>query len=108
MWCPGILDNAPSTDVSHRGKSSPGRKCKLVALITIVIGIMATDAAVEMVSLIDGLGQVKYRTPRDQVYRAMRVRGYTAEEIAAAERELSASGTVEQREEFLEWTRPRL
>lgn len=69
---------------------------------------MATDAAVAMVSLIDGLGRSKYRTPRERVYRAMRARGYSAEEIAAAKRELSASGTVEQREEFLEWKRPRL
>lgn len=69
---------------------------------------MASDAAVAMVSLIDGLGSQKYWTPRDRVHRAMRARGYTAEEIAAAERDLSESGTVEQREGCLEWARPQL
>lgn len=69
---------------------------------------MASAAAIEMFSIIDGLGATSWRTRRDRVHQAMEARGYTAAEIHAAERELTGHGTIEQRDEYLEWTRPSL
>lgn len=69
---------------------------------------MASDAAIEMFSIIDDLGTTNWRTRRDRVHRAMQSRGYTAAEIHAAETELTGRGTIELRDEYLAWARPSL